>query len=60
MYPSCSRYAMQAVAQEGPIRGTWLSAARVLHSHNDPADPICLIGRRTFRYHPPEVDAWWR
>lgn len=60
MYPSCSRYAMAAVADEGPVRGTWLAAARVLHDHNDFADPVCLIGRRSFRYHPHTEDTWWR
>lgn len=60
MYPSCSRYAMRAVSEVGPIRGTWMSAARVLHDHNDDADPVCRIGRRTFRYHPPAEDTWWR
>lgn len=60
MYPSCSRYAMRAVSEDGPVRGTWMAAARVLHDHNDDADPVCHIGRRTFRYRPPSEDAWWR
>jgi len=60
MYPSCSHYAMDAVAGEGPVRGTWLAAARVLYDHNDPSDPVCHVGRRTFRYHPSVEDAWWR
>ena len=60
MYPSCSRYAMRAVADEGPIRGAWLASARILHDHHDEADPICRAGRRTFRYHPHTEDTWWR
>jgi len=32
-YPSCSRYAVQAVTLHGPIRGAWLSARRLLRCH---------------------------
>lgn len=32
-YPSCSQYAYQAVAKYGPLKGTWLSVARLLRCH---------------------------
>jgi uncharacterized protein len=32
-YPSCSRYALDALGAHGLIRGTWLSVARLLKCH---------------------------
>jgi putative membrane protein insertion efficiency factor len=32
-YPSCSQYAMEAVALHGPIRGAWLALRRLLRCH---------------------------
>lgn len=31
--PSCSEYAMEAVARYGVLRGTWMAAARLLRCH---------------------------
>lgn len=31
--PTCSHYAMQALAVHGPFRGLWLSALRLLRCH---------------------------
>jgi putative membrane protein insertion efficiency factor len=31
--PSCSRYAIEAYRVHGPLRGTWLTARRVLRCH---------------------------
>ena len=31
--PSCSEYALQAIRQEGVIRGFWLSATRICRCH---------------------------
>jgi putative membrane protein insertion efficiency factor len=32
-YPSCSEYALTAVAVHGPVRGIWLAARRLLRCH---------------------------
>ena len=32
-HPSCSRYASEAIATHGPIRGTWLAVRRLLRCH---------------------------
>lgn len=32
-YPSCSRYAVEALQVHGPFRGTWLAILRVLRCH---------------------------
>jgi putative membrane protein insertion efficiency factor len=31
--PSCSRYALIALEEHGPVRGTWLSVRRLLRCH---------------------------
>jgi len=59
MYPSCSRYAMFAVAQEGVIRGTFMAAARLTRHHKDPDYSRCKVGDRTYVYAPVEGDTWW-
>lgn len=37
--PSCSAYALQALEQHGAVRGTWLTAGRLLRCH-----PYCPGG----------------
>ncbi len=32
-YPSCSRYALTAYQEHGVVRGTWLTAARLIRCH---------------------------
>ncbi len=32
-YPSCSTYAMEAIAVHGPLRGLWLAAKRLARCH---------------------------
>ncbi len=32
-YPSCSHYALQALHQHGPLRGSALAAGRILRCH---------------------------
>jgi putative membrane protein insertion efficiency factor len=32
-YPSCSEYALTAVAVHGPVRGVWLAVRRLLRCH---------------------------
>jgi putative membrane protein insertion efficiency factor len=31
--PSCSQYALEAVAKYGAVRGTWLAARRLVRCH---------------------------
>jgi putative membrane protein insertion efficiency factor len=31
--PSCSQYALEAVAKHGAVRGTWLAARRLVRCH---------------------------
>nr|C6DYS2.1 RecName: Full=Putative membrane protein insertion efficiency factor [Geobacter sp. M21] len=32
-YPTCSHYSLQALEKYGPVKGLWLTAARVLKCH---------------------------
>jgi putative membrane protein insertion efficiency factor len=32
-YPSCSTYALEAIARHGPLRGTYLALRRLLRCH---------------------------
>lgn len=46
-HPSCSRYAAEAIAVHGPIRGTWLAVRRLLRCHPwSPGGPDPVPGRR--------------
>ena len=44
-HPTCSEYAMQAIARFGPVKGCWLALHRVLRCHplhpggHDPVPP---------------------
>lgn len=44
-YPSCSQYALQAIAQHGTFKGLWLTCCRLLRCHpwaNSGYDPVPL------------------
>jgi uncharacterized protein len=32
-YPTCSQYSLQALEKYGPVKGIWLTAARILRCH---------------------------
>lgn len=32
-YPSCSKYALEAIEAHGSLRGMWLTVARILRCH---------------------------
>ena len=32
-YPSCSAYALEAVAKHGAVKGSWLAMRRILRCH---------------------------
>lgn len=32
-YPTCSQYSLQALEKYGPVKGVWLTAARLLRCH---------------------------
>jgi putative membrane protein insertion efficiency factor len=32
-YPSCSAYGLEAVQRHGSLRGSWLTANRIVHCH---------------------------
>ena len=38
-YPTCSRYAMEAIDKHGALRGSWLALRRLLRCH-----PFCSGG----------------
>ena len=48
--PTCSRYALRALAWHGPIKGLWLTIRRLLRCHpfgpEDPWDPVPRPHRR--------------
>ena len=58
--PSCSHYAIEAVQRHGPVRGTALSAARILRCNpwtEAGYDPVPPQAGGACRCHPPAAHA---
>lgn len=59
-YPSCSAYAVQALATHGAVKGTWLAGRRLLRCHPwNPGgiDHVPPADRFSWRYRPAAWDA---
>ena len=57
-YPSCSRYAAEALHEHGPLRGAALAAARLMRPQDPWRYPVCVAGDRRFLMDPvPEPKA---
>lgn len=61
MYPSCSRYAMEAYAAYGPVVGTLMTAERLLRDHGMGHERYRTIqvGGRVLLHDPPSDHAPW-
>ena len=58
--PSCSDYALEALAQHGPLRGLWLAARRLARCHpwgGSGYDPVPPAAER--RHPHPHCIAPW-
>lgn len=52
--PSCSEYAIEAIATQGPARGLWLGFKRMLRCHpwgGSGYDPVPDLRRDRHRHH---------
>jgi putative component of membrane protein insertase Oxa1/YidC/SpoIIIJ protein YidD len=61
MLPTCSRFAMQAYADYGPMQGTLMTADRLLRDNPDAHEryPHVRVGDRTRLYDPPAEHVLW-
>jgi len=58
-HPSCSRYGMEAVAEHGAVRGSWMAAKRVGRCHpwrEGGYDPVPLLDDSRRTSDEPEAD----
>ena len=51
-YPSCSRYAAEALHTHGPVRGAMLTTARLMRPQDAWRYPVCVAGDRRFLLDP--------
>lgn len=51
-YPSCSRYAAEAVHEHGALRGAALTTARLMRPQDAWRYPVCVAGDRRFLMDP--------
>jgi len=49
-YPSCSRYAAEAIEIHGPVRGVWLGVRRLLRCHPWNPGGVDQVPPRTNRH----------
>lgn len=61
LYPSCSRFAMQAYADYGPLQGTLMTADRLLRDNPGAHERhrLVRVGAHTRLYDPPAEHALW-
>ena len=50
-WPSCSAYALQAISQHGPLRGTWLTMKRLGRCHPFHPGGVDPVPSRRVRTH---------
>lgn len=58
--PSCSEYAMEAIAGHGPVRGGWLAFKRIMRCHPWAGwgyDPVPPAGKRDCGHRHDHRDA---
>lgn len=51
-FPSCSRYAAEALHEHGPLRGALLTTARLMRPQDAWRYPVCVAGDRRFLVDP--------
>lgn len=58
-WPSCSHYAVEALARHGPWRGGWLALARIARCHPWGGDGVDPVPERVGPSAVPRLTAGW-